>query len=359
MSKIRIGIMGGGFILPAHAAAFAANASRCEVVAVAVAHPDRHRARIAELFGPGVRVESDYAAIARAPDVDAIDILLPHHLHEPAVLAAAAARKPVLLEKVMGRSVAECDRMIDACAKASVSLTVLHDRRYQGQWVAFKQIIDSGALGEIFYWKLEHNQNVELPRDHWVFKRETLGGGAIMSCLTHQIDMLRWCGGEIASVSAVARSIPSRMEGETVGVVIGNMASGAIAQLSINWFTRSNAAHDGLWYELIHACGAKGEAYYMSNRGTYLLRHSGADGKVAVGSASVEGFVQVPARLDAGHEGCITAWLAGLRGDASGVVTPGWDSRNTVAVAEAAYAAIASGRHTSVDLRGAPGPVPR
>lgn len=352
MSRKRIALLGGGFILPAHAAGFRAAGELCEVVAVAVGRPALRRQQIHELFGPDVRIESDWREAVNATDVDAVDILLPHDLHAPATIAAAEAGKPVLVEKVMARNVAECDRMIDACARAGVTLTVLHDRRYEGQWAKFKQVIDSGILGELFYWKLEHNQNVVFPEDHWVRSADRLGGGAIMSCLTHQIDMLRYCGGEVARLGAVGHTRPERMEGELVGVLAANMHSGAVANLSINWFTRSHAAHDGLWYELIHACGTKGEAYCMSNRGTYVLLHEPSDKQIAVGAVSAEGFVRQPCADESGHRRCIIEWVKSLHGLPAQVVSDGRDARATVEVAQAAYESIRTGCIVQLPLAG-------
>ncbi|MDH7569514.1 MAG: Gfo/Idh/MocA family oxidoreductase, partial [Armatimonadota bacterium] len=227
MRRVRVGILGGGGILGAHAPAFTKQSERCQVVAVAEPDAARH-ARIRQLLGDQVCIVPDYHDVLKMDEVDAVDIILPHFLHLPATLAAAAHGKPVLVEKVMARNVWECDCMVEACERAGVSLTVCHDRRCHGQWQALKEVVDSGALGQIFFWKLEHNQNVLFPEGSWVRTRDGLGGGAIMSCLTHQIDALRWYGGEVQSVTCMTHVLPERMEGETVGVMAARMASGAL-----------------------------------------------------------------------------------------------------------------------------------
>lgn len=347
--KIRIGILGAGGIVGAHAPGFAAMADRCEVVAVAEPNPAR-AGRIRELFGGQVRIEPDYRQVVAAPDVDAVDILLPHDMHLPATVAAAAARRPVLIEKVMARSVAECDAMIAACARADVPLVVCHDRRYEPHWRALKRVVDSGALGDIHFWKLEHNQDVAVGPDHWIFSRERLGGGAVMSCLTHQIDALRWMGGEARTVTGMTKVIPTRMEGETVGALVAEMASGALAQLSINWFTRSPWCENGLWYELVHVSGSRGEAYFLSGRGTFVRLHEGDLGPVGPCEAPAgEGFARViPDEACTGHVRCIREWVRMLRGEPHEVVTWGQDSRRTVAFAEAAYRAVETRRFVAV-----------
>ncbi|MDP6038168.1 MAG: Gfo/Idh/MocA family oxidoreductase, partial [Candidatus Latescibacteria bacterium] len=231
--KPQIGILGGGGILGAHGPAYMDNTDLCSVVMVAEPDRDRH-ARIHKLLGDNVEIVPDYRDVLANDKIEAVDIILPHYLHMPAAVEAAKAHKHVLVEKVMARNIWECDRMIEACEQADVTLTVSHDRRYHGQWEALKDIVDSGVLGEIFFWKLDHNQDVVFPEGSWVRTRDGLGGGCIMSCLTHQIDALRWYAGEFDSVTCMTRVTPDRMEGESLGVILATLANGALAELSIN-----------------------------------------------------------------------------------------------------------------------------
>lgn len=353
--KVRIGILGGGGILGAHAPAFNKIRHLCTVVAVAEPNEEKHP-RIRQLLGQDVRICKDYRQALAAGDVDAVDVLLPHDLHLPATAAAAAAGKPVLVEKVMARNTYECDRMIAACAQAGVSLTVCHDRRYHAQWMALKEIVDSGALGEVFYWKLEHNQNVVLPRTSWAFYRDGIGGGCIMSCLTHQIDALRWYGGEIERVTCITKVLPERMEGESVGIVGAAMKSGAVANMTINWFTNSHWGANALWYELVQACGTRGEAYYMSGRGTFIRLHDKSNRKALnrFGRQALEGLVPVPCGDWSGHDRCILEWVRSLRGEKARITTSGREVRGTVEVAEAAYLSAKTGRVVSLPIKPTP-----
>lgn len=354
--KAAIGILGGGGILGAHAPAFRKVADQCDIVAVA--EPDERRwPRIRELAGEAVRIEKDYLDVIAIKEVNAVDILLPHFLHMPAAVAAAEAGKHVLTEKVMARNTYECDRMIEACEQAGVSLTVCHDRRYHGEWMALKEVADSGSLGEIFYWKLDHNQNVVFPEGAWVRTRDGIGGGAIMSCLTHQIDSLRWYGGEIESVTCMTKVLPERMEGEALGIIAAKMKSGALAQLSINWWTRSNAVGNGLWYEMVQVCGTKGEAYYMSGKGTFVLLHEETELSqpfVYEGVPTKDRFTEVKSGEWRGHERCIGEWVKMLRGEDSAILTSGREVRGTVEVAEAAYRSAETGQAVTLPIEPRP-----
>lgn len=351
---VKVGIVGAGNIANAHAQGFSKVTDRCRVVAVAEANPGRDQ-WIHERFGPDVRIVREYHELLAMPEVQGVDILLPHHLHMPAAIHAAEAGKHVLIEKVMARNVWECDRMIEACDRAGVSLTICHDRRYNGEWMALKEVLELGVIGEPFFWKLDHNQDVKVPQDSWIYWKDAIGGGSIMSCLTHQIDGLRWYGGEVDQVTCLSVTRPERMEGEFAGVVVGKMRSGALAELSINWWTRSHNGPDSLWYEMVQVCGTKGEAYRMSGRGTFVRLHEADDAAVArFGAEVTKGFVQVPSGAWGGHERCIAEWVSMLRGESANLTTAGRDCRGTVEVAEAAYRSIETGRTIALPIEPKP-----
>jgi len=355
---VNIGIIGGGGILGAHAPPYRMAADRCAVAAIAEPDGTKHR-RIRDLLGATPVIYPDYETLLREADVAAVDIILPHDLHLPATRAAARAGKHVLVEKVMARNIHECDEMIRACDDAGVTLTVCHDRRYAAQWMALKQVVDSGLLGDLHFWQLDHNQDVNprvaLP---WAASWDRLGGGAIMLCLTHQIDALRWYGGEVASVSCMTKIVPSRMEGETMGVILARMASGALAELSINWETRQNdGGPNSLWYEMVRVVGSDGEAYLSAGRGVFArTRRPGRIAGVIEtdGSENDRGYVRVRSGHWGGHERCIGEWLDMLLGRPHAITTSGRDARRTVEVAEAAYRSEAGRREIALPIEPEP-----
>jgi len=352
---VNIGILGGGGILGAHLPAYRKLGDQVRIVAVAEPDSQRHDV-IRQLAGFDVPIVPDYHDILAMPEVVGVDCVLPHHLHLPAVVDAAEAGKHVITEKVMARNVWECDQMIAACARSEVTLTVCHDRRYHGEWQAVKDLVDTGWLGEIFFWKLDHNQNVAIGPQSWAHYRDGIGGGCIMSCLTHQIDALRWYGGEVSEVTCLTNIRPERMQGEFLGVVVGRMQSGALAELSINWWTTQNKGANRLWYELVQVCGTHGEAYRMDGRGTFLHLHDRSNdaARDKYGEAVFEGFVEVPSGTWGGHERCLAEWANLLRGEPAKIVTSGRECRGTVEVAEAAYRSVESGRTVQLPIEPEP-----
>lgn len=346
--QIRVGILGSGSILEAHVRGLLAAGDRCRVVAVTARRPDAV-AHVRKLLGPDVAICGEYEEVIRRSDVDAVDILLPHDLHLPATLAAAKAGQHVFVEKVMACNTDECDQMIAACKAAGVTLSVCHDRRYHPDWIALKKILDAGLLGEIHYWKMEHNQDLILPADLWIRSKKRVGGGAIMSCLTHQLDALRWYAGEAAAVTCMTKVVPERMEGETIGAVLLRMKSGALAQCTINWMTSADCSP----CELVHVVGDRGEAYYWLGKGSYaMLRDNTQRLAPFVENGLVrEWFSKLTSDRITAHEGCVMAWLKMLRGEPVEFTTTGEDSRHTVALAEAAYYAADHGLTVNLPLK--------
>lgn len=350
--KLNVAILGGGGIISAHAPGFTRLYDSCDVVAVAEPNPARH-AEIRRLLQKDVAIYDDYNTVLDLPGLDAVDIILPHHLHKDATIKAAQRGIHVLCEKVMARNTYECQAMIDACHAAGVELVITHDRRYAGDWVTLKKIIDSGVLGEILFIKMEHNQNVVFPEDAWVRSKDGLGGGAIMSCLTHQIDALRWYLGEVACVSCMTKVVPSRMEGESIGVITAQMRSGVLALLSINWYTKSNdggeKAKNRLWYEFNHICGTEGEAYFMHGKGTFVKQFTHEANAFTYDPQETGDFIKVDAEQDiSGHQKCIEEFLKKISGKPAVILTDGTDTIKTVEVAEAAY--IAEAKLATVQL---------
>ena len=190
-----------------------------------------------------------------------------------------------------------------------------------------------------------------------------------MSCLTHQIDALRWMGGEVAKVNCMTVVEPSRMAGECAGVITAKMESGALAQLSINWYTQSHdwagKTQNRLWYEFIHVCGTEGEAYYMHDKGTFFKRRANTDNdnEYAIHEANApaamdeaeRNFVKVEEENTiTGHQKCIEEFIKAARGEPAEILTDGKDTIKTVEVAEAAY--IAAAQDATISLPIAPTP---
>jgi predicted dehydrogenase len=83
------------------------------------------------------------------PEVNAVYIATPPHVHLELTELVAKAGKPVYVEKPMARTYAECQKMIQVCKEAEVPLFVAYYRRKLPHFVKIKELIEEGAIGEV------------------------------------------------------------------------------------------------------------------------------------------------------------------------------------------------------------------
>lgn len=145
---MRFGLIGYGLWGRHHAEAIV-KAPGAELAAIACA--TEATAEAARTRFPDVPVHRDPAAIFADPAIEAVDIVVPNHLHEPIGVAALEAGKHVLLEKPMALSVPACDRLIAAATASGTVLTIGHEFRLSTQWGRVRTLIAEGAIGAPLY----------------------------------------------------------------------------------------------------------------------------------------------------------------------------------------------------------------
>ena len=141
--------------------------------------------------------------------MDAVYIATPPSSHKEYTLQAARAGKPVYVEKPMALTSADCQEMIAACRAASVPLFVAYYRRALPRFVKVKELVDTGAVGEVRYVTIELSQRppaAPLPSDQlpWRLRPEISGGGHFMDLACHTLDFLDYLLGPIAQAHGAA-----------------------------------------------------------------------------------------------------------------------------------------------------------
>ncbi|MEE2872722.1 MAG: Gfo/Idh/MocA family oxidoreductase [Candidatus Latescibacterota bacterium] len=166
-------------------------------------------------------------------DFDAVDIMLPHDLHEKIALQCFAAGKHVLLEKPIAPALDACDRILSAAKEAPGVFMVAENSQYWPEIVEAKQQIEAGAIGEIItaraafvyafdeYWFKE-----EKP---WRYEKGRTGGGITIDGGSHWIRPLRMWMGELKEVVGVVGHPLAQMEGESLTRALFRFESGKTA----------------------------------------------------------------------------------------------------------------------------------
>ena len=236
MSKLKLGIIGCGWIAPFHVQALNRLGDRVDVVWAA--DPETNRAeRVAASLSTGdVDVLADYRAGLER--VDAVSILVPHHLHHPITLDALRAGCHVLLEKPFALTLAEADDMIAAAEGRGKTLMIALPHRYRKSTQAFRHLIDSGDYGRLFMLDAFMDEdNREYVTGGWFVKKATLGGGVYFSASAHMLDVMLWIAGEVQSVSMVGAHAGLPMEGEDTAISTIKFKNGVVGTTRHTWFS--------------------------------------------------------------------------------------------------------------------------
>ncbi len=174
-------------------------AERCEVLAIA--SRDRGRAHAAARALGIPRAYGSYEELLGDPDIDAVYVPLPNHLHAAWTIAAARAGKHVLCEKPLGMTAAEAREMGDACRGARVVMMEAFMYRQHPSWVAVRDLVASGRIGRLravdswFSYFLDDPANIRNILD--------FGGGALMDIGCYTVNLSRMLfGDEPTSVAA-------------------------------------------------------------------------------------------------------------------------------------------------------------
>lgn len=197
---------------------------------------DRDRAAaeaVAALTGAAVFESLEEALAADPSPFDAVDVMLPHDLHEAATVQALAAGKHVLCEKPMAPDLDACERILAAARASGRVFMVAENAQYWPEVVRAAEVIRSGAIGEVVtaraaFTFLYDPQWFGGDRP-WRLDRAQTGGGIAIDGGSHWIRPLRMWLGEIEEVVAAVDHPLKVMEGESLVRAILRFRSGKIA----------------------------------------------------------------------------------------------------------------------------------
>jgi predicted dehydrogenase len=214
VSRVRIGVVGGGSIAKAHVIAarslrtyFGDEGLDADVVAIADVVPEAAEAA-ARSYGVD-QWTSDWVSLVEDDGIDLVTIAVPNDQHEAVAVAAAGAGKHVLSEKPLAHTVEAGRRMLAAVREAGVVHSVNLNYRSIPAIRYARELIEQGAIGEIVGvrgtflqdWGLDPS----IPRS-WKFEKARAGGGPMLSLGCHVVDLTHFLVDEIVEVVAVTRT---------------------------------------------------------------------------------------------------------------------------------------------------------
>lgn len=353
MDRVRIGLIGSGFVSTIHAEALA-RVPRAEVVAVASSNPG-HAKAFAEKHGIP-RHFADYRDVVALPDVDAIVLGIPNDLHCEVTVAAAQAGKHVICEKPLCTTLEEADWMIAACKHAGVLLLYAEELLFAPKYVRAKQLVDDGALGKVYLIKQSEKHNG--PHSPWFWDVSRSGGGAMMDMGCHGVEYARWVLGRPKAVSVYAHMgtyvWKERTRGEDNSVLIVEFEGGATALIEDSW------AKFGGMEDITEIYGSEGAAYADLLRGNSILTYSQSGYGYAVEKAdTTKGwtFTMFEEAFNSGYPSEFEHFIACIADGIEPRVT-GEDGRAVLEILFAGYQAAGSGQRVPLPFNPPPGKKP-
>ncbi|NPV68356.1 MAG: Gfo/Idh/MocA family oxidoreductase [Anaerolineae bacterium] len=267
MEKVRVGVIGSGFIGHIHVDGLK-RVPEAEIVAVASRTPGKAR-RFADERGIPYAYE-DYRQLLARDDIQAVTVGVPNYLHEEVVIAAAEAGKHIMCEKPFTTTMRAARNMLAAVRNAGVKLVYGEMLCFAPKYVRAKRLVEEGALGKVFL--VKQSEEHDGPHSPWFWDVNLSGGGVLLDMGCHSIEFARWIldRPQVRSVGATLGTFVhrDRTQGEDHAICIIEFENDAIAIAENSW------AKTGGIDDRCEIYGSKGNTRADLIHGNALITHS-------------------------------------------------------------------------------------
>ena len=319
MSTLKVGLIGAGGISRVHADAWRALGVEGYVTSIDGAE------QIAADYG--FTVLPDVDAVVEA--VDIVDIVTPSSTHADFALRAIARGRHVICEKPLAPTAEQAAEVARAAASAGVRLFPAHVVRYMGEYRRIRESVAAGRIGTVAV--LRFSRAGSAPGAPWFFS-ESAGGGVVRDLMIHDIDQAIWLAGPVTSVYAVQNppTVDDRVPAPVTAHVVLTHRDGAISHVHGSWVAAGMPFRTS-----IEVSGSQGRLRYDSAEDASLRTD-------AVAPPASADYLPPMSPAESPYFAEIADFIAAIDDDRDALVSP-LDGVHAVAVAEAAYASIASG----------------
>ena len=245
MALLRVALVGCGLISEAHIRAYKQHADRAHITVCCDIDAEKAAARAASVGD--ARVVTSFSEVLADPEIDAVEICTPHHVHQDAVIAAARAGKQIMCQKPLDKTLAGCDAMIAAAHEAGVTLFYGEISRTQPAAVMAHETIAAGRIGQLvgIQATYAHWQGGQYLSTAWRYDPRITGGGQLLDGGIHSVDIIRNLGGPVASVACFVNHVRPELGGEDTAVVNLRFEGGYLGTLFASqaagiWFPGAN-----------------------------------------------------------------------------------------------------------------------
>ncbi len=267
--KIRVGLIG----LEGHTGEILRPLPRLpEVEVVAIADPDE-KAMEAAARNPRLKAArryTDYRRLLEGEQLDVAAVCGPNGGRAERILAVIERGIHVVAEKPLAIEMEELERIERALKRSSVRLSMLLPMRFSSPYLALKQIVDSGEIGEVAQIAAQKSYKLG-QRAPWYRRRETYGG-TIPWIGIHMVDLMRWASGRemVEAFSYQTRfAVPDLGDMENVTATLFRLDNGGAGVLRMDYLRPQTAPTHG--DDRLRLAGSKGVAEYQAATGVTVM----------------------------------------------------------------------------------------
>ncbi|MDD5349609.1 MAG: Gfo/Idh/MocA family oxidoreductase [Chthoniobacteraceae bacterium] len=360
-SKLKIGVVGAGGMLPYHIQGF--RRAGAEVAAVADPAPGA-AARAAAQWEIPQSFESADAMLAALPELDAVSLIVPNRFHKDLAVCCLRAGKHVFCEKPPGLNAGEVEEMIAAAEASGKRLQFNFNNRARPEARAMAEYLANGTVGRIQSAQAKWIRRTGIPGFGGWFTTKALSGGGPLIDLLHMVDLALYFMGYPEPAHVLGRTfndfitdkrfkgpwgIPDRADGvtdvETAAHGVVTFATGQILTLQISWAEMVKREEVSVVFQGTKA-GGKVERLF------------GVDGMDDTAIDACELYVQENGRSvnrtivpepcpDMGRSASASNFVEALTGRAEPLNTP-QEALKLMRIIDALYASAASGKPVSL-----------
>ncbi len=250
-SPLRVGILGAGGIANVHARGWSAFPKKATIAAFSDVATDRAQA-MGNLYTDGsAKVYDSIDAVVADPEIDVIDICLPHHLHADAVIKAAKAGKAILCEKPLCTTLEDGITIRNTVNETGVIFMGAHNNLFTPAFLEARRLLEGGFIGKPFmYRSIETFQSRQFDpwtsggsaagggQKGWRADLRQAGGGELLDTGYHgTYRLLSMAAGDrpVEVTGFLSRFLLSHLPTEDTGHVIVRFESGAVGQIITSW----------------------------------------------------------------------------------------------------------------------------
>ena len=215
----------------------AARHPQVDFIGIAETRPERARL-VADEIGADF-VTADYRELLARPEITAAIISTDEHLHVDPILAGVDRGLALLIEKPLATELAESERVLQAIRRSGIDAVVGYTQRFRRRWLAAKEKVRTGALGDVTLVTSRAFMNRLVALDNYKRTDDASSISPMVISGTHALDIVMWLMEAKRPVEVYARSIDKALGplcggiDATAGVI--TFEDGSLYHASISW----------------------------------------------------------------------------------------------------------------------------